>query len=40
MDKLEIKDYEIETWKDIISKIYYPYDDSKKIFLQQLKSNI
>ena len=34
-DKLDFKENEIERWKDICSKMYYPEDAEQGIFLQQ-----
>lgn len=33
--KLKLKDAELEEWKSIIEKMYYPYDAKRKVFLQQ-----
>ncbi|MHC1683615.1 MAG: glycoside hydrolase family 65 protein [Clostridiaceae bacterium] len=35
IDKLELKDEELNKWKDIIEKMYYPVDEELCIFLQQ-----
>ncbi|WP_433862959.1 family 65 glycosyl hydrolase domain-containing protein [Sphingobacterium thalpophilum] len=35
LDKLKIDVEEREQWKHIIDNIYYPYDDKRKIYLQQ-----
>ncbi|GKX30950.1 maltose phosphorylase [Vallitalea longa] len=35
LTKLELKDHEVDKWKDIISKMYYPYIEDKKVFCQQ-----
>lgn len=35
IDKLELTEAETSKWKDIIAKMYYPFDDERQIFLQQ-----
>lgn len=35
IDKLELKDEEVSQWKDIIKKMYYPFDEERNVFLQQ-----
>jgi len=35
IDKLELEDSETSKWQDIISKMYYPEDPERGIFLQQ-----
>ena len=35
IDKLELKPEEVNQWKDIINKMYYPIDEERNIFLQQ-----
>lgn len=35
IDKLELQDSETSKWQDIISKMYYPEDPERGIFLQQ-----
>ena len=32
---LNFKETEVEKWKDIIEKMYFPYDESRRVFLQQ-----
>lgn len=35
IDKLQLKQEEVDQWKEIIAKMYYPIDEEKDIFLQQ-----
>ncbi|GMQ56441.1 glycoside hydrolase family 65 protein [Vallitalea sediminicola] len=35
MNKLELKEQEVDRWKDIINKMYYPYIEDEKVFSQQ-----
>jgi len=35
LNKLELKEQEVDKWKDIIDKMYYPYIEDEKVFSQQ-----
>ncbi|TCK85562.1 family 65 glycosyl hydrolase domain-containing protein [Albibacterium bauzanense] len=35
MNRIQFKEEEITSWKDIIDKMYYPKDDKQQVFLQQ-----
>ncbi|GAB6992175.1 glycoside hydrolase family 65 protein [Paenibacillus pini] len=35
VEKLQLKEEETEKWSEIITKMYYPYDGEKDIYLQQ-----
>ncbi|MGF7050205.1 maltose phosphorylase [Paenibacillus sp. DS2015] len=35
IDKLRLKEEETSKWKDIIAKMYYPFDEELNVFLQQ-----
>ncbi|NND95673.1 MAG: glycoside hydrolase family 65 protein, partial [Flavobacteriales bacterium] len=34
-DKLKFKEQELENWKDILEKMYLPYDEKREVYLQQ-----